>query len=40
MYIKNYYISNRGLFEECDKEENMKVPGAFEVCHPRCVFKL
>jgi hypothetical protein len=24
----NYYISNKGLLEECDKEENVKVTGA------------
>jgi hypothetical protein len=24
----NYYISNKGLLEECDKEENIAVTGA------------
>jgi len=24
----NYYISNKGLIEECDKEENVAVTGA------------
>ena len=25
---RNYYISNKGLLEECDKEENVDVAGA------------
>jgi hypothetical protein len=28
MYIRNYYISNKGLLEECDKEENVAVTWA------------
>jgi hypothetical protein len=28
MRSKNYFISNKGLVEECDKEENMEVIGA------------
>jgi len=25
--LYNFYVSNKGLLEECDKEENMEVTG-------------
>jgi hypothetical protein len=34
MHNKNYFISNKGLVEECDKEENMEVIGA---ANPSCL---
>jgi hypothetical protein len=29
----NYYISNKGLLEKCDKEENLDVAGAATTSH-------
>ena len=31
----NYYISNKGLLDECDKEDNLEVTGGVTSCFKR-----